>query len=86
MPQVNAFPFTAGGYSTFNTQSETLPLGRCLQGTLRVVPVMVHEMLCVSVLLYWSSGSMCPISCQMVGVLGLESLVLAKQVRQLGLL
>lgn len=33
----------------------------------------------MSVLLCWSSGGLCPTSCQMVGVLGLESLVLASQ-------
>lgn len=60
------------------TAQSTLSL-RCLQGTLGVVPVMAQEMLSVSVLLYWSSASVCPAGCQMVGVLGLESLVLASQ-------
>lgn len=44
-----------------------------------MVPVMAQEISCVSVLLYWVCASMCPSDCQVVGVLGLESLVLASQ-------
>lgn len=44
-----------------------------------MVPVMTQEIICVSVLSYWICASMCPTGCQMVGVLGLESQVLASQ-------
>lgn len=44
-----------------------------------MVPVMAQEIFCIPVLLYWIYASVCPLGCQMVGVLGLESLVLASQ-------
>lgn len=72
------FPLFCWGYSTV-TQGEIFPLGRSLQEMLGVVPVMAQEIFCVSMLLYWICASMCPTGCQMVGALGVESLVLASQ-------
>lgn len=72
-------PLFCWGYSPDNAQAEILPLGRSLQEILGVVPVMAQDIFGVSVLSCWICASMCPAGSWMVGVLGLESLVLASQ-------